>query len=136
MRKGLMCRGYVKRGLLYHTEDYCVGSGLGEVVKEEKNVSIFMTEDGECGTPFIEVDSNIVDYANGKTTDDCVKEMFSSIVKSEEDAAAIFPFRNLDPGIFGHGSFDADEMRQNNSYCTYLDRQSEGNDASSCRSLR
>ena len=107
-----MCRGYIKRGLLYHTTDYCVGSGLADVVKEEENVSIFKTEDGERGTPFIEVDRNVVQYVNDETSDDCVKEMFSRIIKSEGDAAAIFPFSSLDPGIFGDGSFDSDEQRQ------------------------
>lgn len=111
-RKGLMCRGYIKRGLLYHTADYCVGSGLGEVVEGEEKVSIFKTEDGECGTPFIEVDRNIVQYVDDEVSDDCVKEMFAKIVKSEGDAAAIFPFRSLDPGIFGDGRFDPDVQRQ------------------------
>ena len=112
MRQGLMCRGYIKRGLLYHTTDYCVGSGLADVVEGEKDVSIFKTEDGEHGTPFIEVDRNIVQYVDDEISDDCVKGMFSRIVKSEGDVAAIFPFRNLDPGIFWNGSMRSDEQRQ------------------------
>ena len=107
-----MCRGYIKRGPLYHTADYCVGSGLGDVVKQEKNVSIFKTEDSECGTPFIEVDRNIDQYVNDEVSDECVKEMFSRIVKSEGDVAAIFPFRNLDPEIFWNGSMGSDEQRR------------------------
>lgn len=100
LRKGLMCRGYIKRGLIYHTKTYCVGSGLGDVVKGEKKVSIFKTEDGERGTPFIEVDRNIVEYVNDEISDGCVKKKFSELVKVEEDVAAIFPFKRLDPGIF------------------------------------
>lgn len=111
-RTGLMCRGYIKRGLIYHTTDHCVGSGLSDVVEGEKNVSIFKTEDGEHATPFIEVDRNILQYVNDEISDDSVKETFSWIVKSEGDAAAIFPFTSLDPGTFGHGSFDADKQRQ------------------------
>ena len=126
MRKGLMCRGYIKRGLLYHTKNYCVGSGLSDVVKQEKKVSIFKTEDGECGTPFIVVDRNIEQYVNNEISDDCVKEMFSSIVKSEGDTAAIFPFSNLDPGSFGHGSFDADEIHQTiTTIRAWIDRAEE-----------
>ena len=112
LRKGLMCRGYVKRGLIYHTKDYCVGSGLGDVVKGEKKVSIFKTEDGERGTPFIEVDRNIVQYVNDEISDGCVKKKFSEFVKVEEDVAAIFPFKRLDPGIFEDGRFDPDKERK------------------------
>ena len=111
-RKGLMCRGYIKRGLIYHTADYCVGSGLNDVVEGEKRVSIFKTEDGERGTPFIEVDRNIVQYVNDETSDSCVKETFSEFVKVKDDVAAIFPFKRLDPGIFEDGRFDPDKERK------------------------
>ncbi len=112
LRKGLMCRGYIKRGLVYHTADYCVGSGLNDVVEGEKRVSIFKTEDGERGTPFIEVDRNIVQYVNDETSDSCVKETFSEFVKVKDDVAAIFPFKRLDPGIFGGGRPDPYGVRE------------------------
>ena len=105
LRKGLMCRGYIKRGLIYHTNDYCVGSGLGDVVEGEKKVSIFKTEDGEHGTPFIEIDENILEYVNNETPDADVKKAFSDFTRTEKSdddvvVAAIFPFKRLDPGRF------------------------------------
>ena len=104
LRKGLMCRGYIKRGLIYHTNDYCVGSGLGDVVEGEKKVSIFKTEDGEHGTPFVEIDENILQYVNNETSDDDVKKVFSEFTRTEKlddvVVAAIFPFKRLDPSIF------------------------------------
>ena len=109
LRMGLMCRGYVKRGMIYHTADYCVGTGLNDVVEGEKKVSIFKTESGERGTPFIEVDRNIVQYIEDETSDNCVRELFSAWVKNEGDVAAIFPFSSLDPGIFGGGVDDPNE---------------------------
>ena len=109
---GLMCRGYVKRGMIYHTVDYCVGTGLNDVVEGEKKVSIFKTESGESGTPFIEVDRNIVQYIEDETSDKCIREMFSACVKNEGDVAAIFPFSSLDPGIFGGGGDDPNEKRK------------------------
>ena len=112
LRKELMCRGYIKRGLIYHTADYCVGSGLNDVVEGEKRVCIFKTEDGERGTPFVEVDRNIVQYVNDETSDSCVKETFSEFVKMKDGVAAIFPFKRLDPSSFGDGRFDPDKERQ------------------------
>ena len=97
-----MCRGYIKRGLIYHTNDYCVGSGLNEVVEGEKNVSIFKTEDDEHGTPFIEIDKNILEYVNDETSDDGVKKAFSEFTRTKKldvvVVAAIFPFKRFDPG--------------------------------------
>ena len=111
-RMGLMCRGYVKRGLIYHTSDHCVGSGLGDVVEGEQKVSIFRTESGERGTPFIEVDRNVLQYVEDETSDSCVREMFSECVRKDGDTAAIFPFTRLDPGIFGDGSEGPNEKIQ------------------------
>lgn len=104
-RKGRMCRGYIKRGLIYHTKDYCIGSGLGDVVEGEKKVSIFKTEDGEQGTPFIEIDKNILEYVNNETSDADVKKAFSDFTRTEKSdddvvVAAIFPFKRLNPDIF------------------------------------
>ena len=112
LRKGLMCRGYIKRGSIYHTADYCVGSGFSDVVEGEKKVSIFKTESGERGTPFIEVNRNIIQYVNDEISDNCVKKMFSEFVKVEDDVAAIFPFKRLDPGLFGDGTFAPDKERK------------------------
>ena len=118
LRKDLMCRGYIKRGLIYHTKDYCVGSGLNEVVEGEKKVSIFKTEDGEHGTPFIEIDKNIIQYVNDETSDAHVKEAFSEFTKTEKlddvVVAAIFPFKRLDPGDFisWGEKFDSDKAHE------------------------
>ena len=106
MRKGLMCRGYVGRGPIYHCEDYCEGSGLSDVASKETEVSIFRTESGERGTPFMEVDRYVIQFIDEEISDCCAIDVLKDIVKREEDVAAIFPFRNLDPGKFG--SIDRD----------------------------
>ena len=113
LRRGLMCRGYIKRGLIYHTEDYCVGSGLNDVVEKEKKVSIFRTENGERGTPFVEVDRNITQFVDSQISDSCVQQVFSDYVRREGDVAAIFPFKRLDPGIFLTANADLDNIRKN-----------------------
>ena len=112
MRKGLMCRGYVGRGSIYHSEDYCVGSGLSDVAGMEKQVSIFRTESGERGTPFMEIDRNVIQFVDEDISDGCVIDVLKDIVKREEDVAAIFPFKNLDPGKFGNIDRDPTKARR------------------------
>ena len=101
LSKGVMCRGYIKRGRIYHTPEQQIGTGLNDVVEWEKHhVSVFKKDAGERGTPFIEVDKEVVQYV-AHQPDQCVKEMFSSLVKkAEDDLVAIFPFKRLDPSIF------------------------------------
>ena len=99
LSKGIMCRGYIKRGRIYHTSEHQIGTGLSDVVEREKQVSIFKKDADKRGTPFIEVDKEVVQYVEHQP-DQCVKEMFSRLVKTEGDLAAIFPFKRLDPSTF------------------------------------
>ena len=89
-----MCRGYIKRGQIYHTEQRQIGTGLSDVVDREKQVSIFKMESNERGTPFIEIDSDVIEYV-AHQPDKCVKEMFWRMVRKEGDIGAIFPFQRL-----------------------------------------
>ena len=108
-----MCRGYIKRGQIYHTPEQQIGTGIGDVVEREKQVSIFKKEAVERGTPFIEVDADVVQYI-GHQPNGCVKEMFSRMTKSEDDLTAIFPFQQLNHsftiGGFGN-TFDPEKER-------------------------
>ncbi len=95
-----MCRGYIKRGRIYHTSEYQIGVGINDVVKQEKQVSIFRKSDDEGGTPFIEIDIDVVQYVM-RQPDECVKKMFSRFVETDNDLTAIFPFKgflNYDSG--------------------------------------
>ena len=99
LSKGVMCRGYIKRGRIYHTSEYQVGVGISDVVALEKQVPIFKKDADEHGTPFIEIDMDVDKYVSNQP-DECVKEMFSRLVKKKGDLAAVFPFKRLDPSIF------------------------------------
>ena len=94
-----MCRGCIKRGRIYHTSEHQIGVGISDVVAREKKVSIFRKAADEHGTPFIEIDMDIVQYVSNQP-DECVKEMFPRFVEVEGDLAAIFPFKRLDPSTF------------------------------------
>lgn len=115
--KGIMCRGYITRGSIYHTNDSVIGSGYNEAVDKEGKVSAFKREADEKGTPFVEVDPSVCDYVRDHG-DSCVKEMFSRYVKQDGSMTALFPFQRLQHSFiigdtFGH-KFDPEKERQSN----------------------
>jgi hypothetical protein len=92
---GIMCRGYISKGSIYHTGDQVIGSGYNRAFAMEKHgISAFRREADERGTPFVEIDQAVCDYVN-ECGDGCVREMFSRQVESDGSVTALFPFKNL-----------------------------------------
>jgi hypothetical protein len=115
MHKGVMCRGYITRGSIYHTPMQFVGSGYQEAYSKESQVSAFKRNADERGTPFVEIDSIVCEYVKN-CGDDCVKRMFSRFVKTEGPATALFPFQTLQHS-FAIGGFrrEFDAVREKRS---------------------
>jgi hypothetical protein len=115
LSKGLMCRGYIKRGLIYHTEKDVFGPGHVDVVEKEKQVSFFKGDNDKSGTPFIEVDKTVVNYI-ATQPDACVREVVGRMVRTEGDLTAIYPFKRLNHsfmiGGFGMPKYDPEKERQ------------------------
>jgi hypothetical protein len=61
---------------------------------KEKLVSIFKRDDDDVGTPFVEIDPDVVAYVES-CGDKCVKEMFKRMTKSDGAMTAMFPFARL-----------------------------------------
>ena len=80
MSKGIMCRGYITRGSVYHSDDHIVGSGYNDAYSKESEVSAFQREADERGTPFVEVDKAVCDYVE-KHGDNCVKKCLIVMLK-------------------------------------------------------
>lgn len=117
LTKGIMCRGYITRGLIYHTDAQFIGSGYQEAYSNEDQVAAFKRKADEKGTPFVEVDPVVCDYVRNDS-DGCVKKMFSRYVKADEKIAALFPFQRLQHSFIigdwlGH-KFDPVKERQSN----------------------
>lgn len=89
--KGVMCRGYVTRGPIFHTDTQVIGTGYQAAFAGESGVVAFKREADEQGTPFVQVDRAVVDYVENET-DECVRRMYGRMVKSDGDVSAIFPF--------------------------------------------
>ncbi len=116
MHNGVMCRGYITRGSIYHIATQFVGSGYQEAYSKESQVSAFKRNANERGTPFVEIDTVVCDYVKN-CGDDCVKRMFSRFVKTEGPATALFPFQTLQHSFAIGGfrrEFDAAKEKRSN----------------------
>ena len=94
--KGIMVRGYVTRGNIFHNEEQIVGTGYQHALKGEQSVQAFRTPEDEGATPFVEIDPAVVQYIKHET-DACVSMIFSRLVKEDPDngVTALFPFQHL-----------------------------------------
>jgi hypothetical protein len=114
--KGVMCRGYITRGKIHHTDSHVIGSGYQKAYSREREVAAFKRVADERGTPFVEVDSVICDYVSN-SDDACVKKLFARMVKSDGETVAIFPFQMLAHSfmIAGYGvHFDPHKEKEAN----------------------
>jgi len=116
MPKGIMCRGYITRGKVFHTPTQIIGSGYQNAFASESGVEAFKQSADEIGTPFVEIDSSVTKYVE-KETDGCVREMFSRMVKADGPAVALYPFSRLSHsfGIGGiYGDFNPEKEKKAN----------------------
>jgi hypothetical protein len=117
LANGLMCRGFVTRGKIHHTDDQFVGTGYQKAFESESQVSAFKREANERGTPFIEIDRSVCDYVTGHS-DACVRQMFGRIVKGDGEIMAIFPCQCLEHsfviGDLWGNPFDAHKEKESN----------------------
>jgi hypothetical protein len=117
LTKGILCRGYITRGTVFHTDTQFIGSGYEKASSEEKHVTAFIREGEKSGTPFVEVDQSVCNYVRDQG-DSCVKEMFSRYVKEDGKVTALFPFQRLQCSFvigdrLGY-RFDPEKERQSN----------------------
>lgn len=128
MARGIMCRGYIKRGLIFHTDTQVIGSGYQDAYLAESEVAAFKQEADERGTPYVEVDAGVAGYIEGQP-DGCVKEMFDRMVKRDGETVVLFPFQTLQHSfIFGglrHKFNPENELLANDNLRTNLLRFKE-----------
>lgn len=100
LQKGLMCRGHIRRGKIFHRGNEFIGAGYQEALSREQSVTAFKKEADELGTPFVELDASVSDYVTS-SADSCVREMYGRMVKDDQAVTAIYPFQRLFPQIGG-----------------------------------
>lgn len=115
MQLGIMCRGYITRGLIYHTDDQVLGTGYQNALSAEPQVSVFKRNADERGTPFVELDSAVCSYIE-VSGDECVKEMFRRMTGSDGDGVALYPFKRLSHSfVIDHTFNPAKEKKANDN---------------------
>lgn len=95
MTKGIMVRGYISRGSIYHMDHQVIGPGYLEALHKEKEVVAFGLPHDTASTPFVEIDPAVVSYIRHET-DACVRDLFKRMTKEDSSGiAVIFPFQRL-----------------------------------------
>lgn len=113
LNAGILCRGYVTMGSVFHTDHQVIGSAYINAFHKEREVSFLRQSEGQKGTPFIEIDPAIVSYIND-CGDNCVQEIFGRMTKSHGNLTAIFPFKVLQHSFLIGNSDQASEISANN----------------------
>lgn len=113
LAKGVMVRGYITRGLIYHRGNRFMGTGYHSAYQKERHVTVFKMEEGEKGTPFVEIDPSVSAYI-ADHSDSCVRDMFSRFVKRDGDMTALFPFEHLSLSFTLGSNFDGAKEKRNN----------------------
>src|ERR1700722_13076502 len=117
LEHGIMCRGYINIGRIYHTEKHFIGTGYQGTQAAEKGVDAFKREADERGTPFVQIDPSVTSYIE-RCGDACVRKMFLRMARVDGGVAALFPFQRLKhhivvevPGF----TLNAERQKQSNS---------------------
>ena len=94
--QGLMVRGYITRGSIFHKDGQFIGVGYQKALEHERSVLAFRELEDDSATPFVEIDPEVVRYIKDET-DTCVLSMFTRLTKEdvEHGVTALFPFRHL-----------------------------------------
>lgn len=128
LQHGILCRGHITRGRIYHTADQFIGTGYQAAVAAEQKVSVFQRGPDDKGTPFIEIDPYFCEYVE-ELGDSCIKTMFERMTGSDgEGGVALFPFKRLQHSfIIGAPGFKPDKEREANENVRKMILKMKGN---------
>lgn len=94
LRCNLLCRGYITVGSVYHSGRNVIGSAYMRAAKMEPTVTVFAESDNECGTPFVEIDPEIIALVRAGD-DGCLWKMLKRCILTDGALYAVNPFRGL-----------------------------------------
>jgi hypothetical protein len=140
LTKGILCRGYISRGRIYHKGNDFIGTGYQDTYPKERQVTAFKRTADEKGTPFVEIDQTVCDYIKD-CGDSCVKETFSRMVKSDGVVTALFPFKRLAHSFImsdyhGHKIDPEKEQESNNNMRRWIEMMKASLDVSNPEAVK
>ncbi len=111
LQKGVLCRGFITRGMIYHSGSAVVrGEGTSEAVQ---GPGAFRREADRRGMPYVVVDASVCDYIAGEGDAGAV-EMFSRFVTREGGSAGLFPIQRFAHTFAVRHDFDAAKAKASN----------------------
>ena len=111
LTKGVMARGYISRGSVYHEDDQVIGTGYQEAWRNEREVKAFRLPLDDTAPPFVEVDPIVVNYIQDET-DRCVRDIFQRLSRQDTNGiTAVFPFNWLS-NLAGGNIFNEELCRE------------------------
>jgi hypothetical protein len=117
LNSGVLCRGYITRGSIFHTDTQVIGTAYQRAYQRESAVTAFHRDPAEQGTPFVEIDPAVTAYV--KTCgDSCVEKIYARCTENDGELDALFPFRSLEQSFVIGGPYakfvDYQRIRQGN----------------------
>jgi len=110
--QGIMCRGYITQGNVYHNDNQIIGTAYMEALEKEKNkeIVIFQRSADEKGTPFVEIAPDVCSYISN-CNDSCVKKLFKRYTATDGKYTALFPFNSLIHSFAIDKTFDPEKQK-------------------------
>jgi len=90
---GILVRGHILIGTIYHSNNCFLGSGYQNAYVREGKTT-FMANEGAEGTPFVEVDADVIQYIKFEDNNG-LDRFISATIASLNGAYAIYPFNNF-----------------------------------------
>ncbi|MEY8881771.1 hypothetical protein [Donghicola sp. XS_ASV15] len=100
---GLMARGYISKGLVYHKAGQFFGSAYQEAVKNEAKVRFSFHSSEVSKTPFVELSEAVTEFYR-ENTDQCVKRFLGESLIESGGLVAVDPFSRQKRLISMHAS--------------------------------
>jgi hypothetical protein len=126
LTKGILCRGYLTRGNIYHSPEHFLGTGYHKALEGETNVTAFRKSADERGTPFVEIDQTVKEYLL-ESKDRYVIDMFDRLTKDDGTITAIYPFKQLCAKFAITADFDGEKQKTSNQNIRrWIEQMKEG----------
>lgn len=94
-RKGLLCRGHVVKGPIYHRDDVFFGKGYQKAYEGEKLAARLEVNGKQVGAPFIEVSDEIFSLIK-LGGDSCINTVIDKMVSIENEYVVVSPYGVFD----------------------------------------
>ncbi|SFN52991.1 hypothetical protein SAMN04487859_10465 [Roseovarius lutimaris] len=97
MQKGILVRGCLTRGSVYHNGRHIFGSGYHKALDGERSVTFSSKNEQDKRPPFVELSREVVEYQN-TISDVQARETLAKLTLHRNSVSAVYPFNHM--GLF------------------------------------